>query len=209
MATKEELAAKLAEQEKATADAEAKANEAVAKLNDLIAAKDAPVVEPSAPADPFHDQGGRFANGLKYIPAIYVDSDRQEYDARICPLPTNKGVIGAIPSIDDPQKAFAAISLLPLEQQIKAVQELQAKLATPEKALLLNGKTLRLMEYKGHLLYTLDLGNKRVPCAELYVNFKKDGKSADNWKTVSSVLPRENVSFADQDRTVPHFKLKG
>jgi len=187
-------------------------------------AKPAPVQD----QHPDFQQGGRYFVGipgeketdpvtpLPYVDAIYVDNDGQEYKAKISPVPTNKGALAEIPVIEDPQKEFAAIAVLPLEKQIQAVAELQTKLKSADKAIALNGKLVRLTEYKGVLMYTTErqVGEGRAaktvrsPAANLLVNFEKNEKKPANWVSVHSVRPVEHVSGAAKgEATIPHFKL--
>jgi len=175
-------------------------------------APEKPKAKPQHPE--FQDGGLYFVNGLEYRDAIYVDNDGSEYKAKVCPIPSNKGTITAVPSIKDPAREFAAIAALPLERQIEAVAEYQSRLATPAKALLLDGATIRLEPYRDILLYASErqvgegAGARTVisPIANLLVNFSKDKK--ERWVSMIGVRPVEHVPGAAKgERTIPHFKL--
>ena len=103
-------------------------------------------------------EGGRFcidhlkdAKGkpLSYIKAKYHDPNGLVYDARIPPLPLNKGNIIEVPR-ENREEEYAKLALLPLEKQMEAFKDLQEEHSKPAMALLLNNKTTRLVEYGGH-----------------------------------------------------------
>ena len=161
-------------------------------------------------------KGGRFDHSecenvegldLKYLNAKYIDSDGEEYDAKIPPLPLNKGNIGEVPPFENPEEEYGKVAKLPMNQQMKALQALQEKLSTPSKAFFINGESKRLVEYEGHLFMAIERKGNLIPQTSILVNFAKKGQRP-NWQAIRGARPKEFVGTPPQgDRLSAHFVL--
>lgn len=137
----------------------------------------------------------------------FVDNDGQEYDARILPMPVNKGEVVEIPAIMSPTAEMAKIEALPATQRAKAMLAFQRRLGETVPALELNGEVRQLARYQDLLCWTTPVGNTLVPCANLMVNFaRKTG--GENWQPRNRVRPREFVPHGLPTGVVSHFVLK-
>ncbi|MCZ7645288.1 MAG: hypothetical protein M5U26_08390 [Planctomycetota bacterium] len=150
---------------------------------------------------------GLHAYDYRYgVRCVFVAKDGEEYDARMLPLPVNKGTLLEIPLILDPAKAYAELGRMPAAQRVKAHKELTENLSKTAPALDIKGETKRLVEYRGMLLHGLQINGKWVPAAHLMVNFSRKG--GQEWKSKHFVRPKEFVPHGMASGIVPHFYLK-
>ncbi len=206
-----EAKAKAEAEAKAKADAEA---EAKAKA-DAEAGDSKPIEAFSGPSEdelraaardmPKH---GLAAYDYRYGRACsYIDNDGAEYDARILPMPVNKGEVVEIPAIMSPTAEMQKIEALPATQRAKAMLAFQRRLGETVPALEINGEVRQLARYEDLLCWTTPVGNTLVPCVNLMVNFaRKTG--GENWQPRNRVRPWDFVPHGLPTGVVPHFVLK-
>lgn len=138
---------------------------------------------------------------------VYVDSDGSEYQAKICPLPTNKGVVIDIPQVKNPMEEFAKIAGMPIEKQAAAFAELQSKIATAAKGFSCNGNITRLAETKGRLCKSIEVGDKTVAAPDLLVDFgeKKGGVILKQRVRNEGDVPKPPAN--SNEKLVPFFRF--
>lgn len=157
-----------------------------------------------------------FLARLKYHDAVYVDNDGQEYRAKLCPIPWNKVREATIPAVADFGAEMERIQRLSPEQQVRAHQELMERNGKQVKAILQNGKYIRLFEAKpgvyvptvprnvgsGPTARTID-----VPVGNLIVDFSRK-ENAPRFVNVEGVMMAGHVPTPAQGQNGPcHFKL--
>ncbi len=150
---------------------------------------------------------GRANYDFRYCePCVFVDNDGEEYDARLLPLPTNKGELMQVPAMQDPFKEIQQIHRLPSARRAKALVEYNRKLMDTVPAMAIRGEEVRLVSYQGRLMYAADICGREVPCANLMVNFSRKG--GEDWKPKNSARPKEFVPHGLPTGIVPHFYFK-
>lgn len=157
------------------------------------------------------DQCKGFEKELAYLPAVFVDALGSEYEARISPLPVNKGDMVDVPALENQDAEFAKLRTMDPVSQVRELKRLQSILSSPAKAFVLNGELTRLTQYQGRWCKTILITDEvtkqsnRYPVCDLIVNFSRNTQRPE-WKPIASVRPREFVPSAPPgSRQVPHF----
>ncbi len=132
----------------------------------------------------------------QYRKCTYISADGEEYEARIIPLPTNKGTVIKVPSIlpSKYQDEVAKVGQLKIEKQMEAFAALHAEMQKSRPALKIYNEVKPLHEYKGILLHETEFRGAKVPCANLQVNLNcKTKPKQPDWRDTAKVLPQEFV----------------
>lgn len=146
-----------------------------------------------------------------YRPCVFVDQHGKEYEAKIIPLPTNKGELKQIPKIlpnkvnDEMQK----IQRLPIDDQVVALEKLHVEMRASRPVLRINNEIRPLIQHGDLLCNETDFHGTQVPCMDLLVNVNsgKEGKEPD-WRYAARVIPFDFVGTPRAGgRGRPHFKL--
>ena len=133
--------------------------------------------------------------------------DGREYEAILAPLPTNKYELIDVPDVTDVNAEFQKIAKLPIDRQAAELANLHKRMMTPVKALHRNGEIKRLTEYKGVLMYALEVNGRVRPCAEVHINMSAK-KEEPRWVIKAALRPEGEVpQAASGDKSTPYFRL--
>lgn len=144
------------------------------------------------------------------VKCTFVDVDGSEYPARILPVATNKGTLIDIPGVrpENVSDEYKKLAALPVEKQLAAVGDLQKRMASTKKAIMINNQLRELAEIPGvGLCWTTEFKGMIVPCCDLMVNVsKKEGQ--EDLRLRSRILHKSAVGTPGEGRKgKAHFYL--